>query len=281
MAKIRDWKDYIPASGEAHATIGLKGRFGKGAKMRRFSRRKRGRRVWVADPQSMVPSSPINIAVSAASIVVGISPRLALPTPTATTTPFDQKARLVGIQGNVMIWRDPDGISAADPPVVGETGDTDENSGFVICMYMWKVVQLTADTLSAESAGNNDPSFFASGDLPVLLQTDSVLNWGRVLLNKPKWREPARSIERIWTGDVLADSTYHQLAFRQYLDDWTPRVIPPPRIPKFGITLGRDKALVLYVRPMQWGPTAEDWINLPGADANIWAQPVLRARYEI
>jgi len=144
--------------------------------------------------------------------------------------------------------------------------------------YIWKVMQLTADSLSAEGTSNNDPG--PGGDIQTLLQSDSILNWGMVQLPIPRWSVPHGALDTVWAKDNITDTTYHNIVnTTQYVENHRPAKIPLPRIPRLGITLGRDKAVVCYVRALMWGIDAQDWVN-PG-DSTYWTQPMIRQRYQL
>lgn len=276
MARNSGWKDWIPAGGKGHVLAEITGNVGNAKGGRnvfrsrgRFSRRRfrnDGRRVWVADPQAHMPANPVQLTNTGTTIVTGISPRLSQPTPTATTTPFDQKHRLVGMQGTIPVWKDPD-----DPGSVTLDKDTGAATGApYLLFYVWKVIQLTVDALTPQATGSNSPD--PTADLQVMLQADDVLNWGfrRILPNVMHpfgWKGVSTA------GAVAATQTDENM--------FEPRMtfLPRPRIPRLGIVLGRDKALVLYVRPLQWSWTGQEWTN-PTTNP-LWAHPLLRGRYAL
>lgn len=277
MPRNFHWSDYIPASGEAHAQIGLKGRFGKGAKsMRRFGNRRFSRfrrstntRFWMCDSQALYPNGANSLSNSAPTLVAGISPNLSQPTPTSATLQTQQKYRLVGIQGDILLWRD-----ISDPTNITAGADTGvAGTEMTFVWYFWKRMQLTSDTLAAQATGNNDPAI--GGDIQTLLQGDDILNWGRRRLIPTRLRptaifNPQETAPPASSGVIPEVDSYQLEHF--------PTRIPPPRIPRKGITLARNEAVVCYVRPLCWSITGQEWTN--PQNLAYFVHPMLRARYE-
>lgn len=252
----------------------------------RYRRRSRFRkpffksRFWNASSENLVTGTVGEFTGSSAVALLGISPNLAQLTPTSLNSSFqyDQKMKLVGMQGSIPVW-----ITQSEELVLTENEMGAASAPYVL-FYVWKVIQMTADTLAVETATSNDPN--PTGDLSTLLMGDDVLNWGHV--HVPVWTY-ARNSYGIWTTNPSgfpyspplptseegpgASSLFLQSS---QLGRWF-AYIPKPRIPKYGINLGRTRALVCYGRLMQWSLFGTAWSNpvLPA-----YYQPMLRARWE-
>jgi len=276
MPGSRGWEDYIPAHGEASVNLGLKGSYGKkpkGGSMRfrrgRFSRFRRSTntRFWMCDAQALYPNGANSFSNSSPTLVAGISPNLSQPTPTSATLQTQQKYRLVGIQGDILVWRDP----ADESDLVAGVDSGLPGNEMMFLWYIWKRMQLTSDSLSAQATGNNDPAI--GGDIQTLLQGDDVLNWGRRRIIPPRYRSLAYTYELATTTSPSVVQPYDFYGIEHF-----PTKIPPPRIPRRGITLSRNEAVVCYARALQWSRTGQEWVN--PQNVSYWVHPMMRARYE-
>jgi len=241
--------------------------FRRGRRFSRF-RRSTNTRFWMCDAQALYPNGANSFSNSAPTLVAGISPNLSQPTPTSATLQTQQKYRLVGIQGDLLVWRD-----VSDPQDLTSGADTGiPGTQMTYLWYVWKRMQLTSDTLSAQATGNNDPAI--GGDIQTLLQGDDILNWGRRRLIptrlRPMQYDP-RSVAPTQSGAI-------QVAFDTYQLEHFPTRIPPPRIPRRGITLSRNEAVVCYARALSWDLTGQEWVN--PQNLAFFVHPMLRARYE-
>lgn len=278
------FKDWIPAGGKGHALLEVTGNVGnaKGGRMygrRRFRGRRFGKpsqRFWTASG-NVFPQEVITLGAGGPQTLIGISPDLGQPTPTGASFQYDQKYKLIGCQGHIRVWSIP-----TQPDSVSPGADTGVGSYPRVLFYCWKVMNMTADSLQAQTAGNNDMDPTSTGDMQTVLQGDDVLNWGFV--DVPTWRNVGNELLMTpWnsSGVPLATTPTTNLDYTYAKSSMGHRwwgYIPRPRIPKFGITLGRTRVLVLYTKYLTWSLNADSWA-LGGEATPGRAWPMLRLRW--
>lgn len=239
-----DWSKYIPASGEASAQIGLKGRFG-GSRMRgrsRFRRRSRysytdrNERYWVHstdneqgwEPWQTGPAFQFNITSQGIASSISAS----------ETAPFNETrmVRLLRTQGFILTrLAFGSGKDQSIPTTFNEFAATPS----VIGWYAWMIRQTEGDgTMGSASAFSFAPTAQSGSDLRQLLRRKDVLQYGFVHFAPDV---PYRVGAVDFTGpsivlDNVANIKAGGLPFGR---------IPLPRIPKRGIMLGRQRVLSL------------------------------------
>lgn len=265
MPRNLDWKDYIPASGEAHAQIGLKGRFGGKSNMAYRRYRKGGRRntkfasyrtrrsnkwwfsyvgengggdivQWDAttgnynDPQVVVSLEGHNLAGG------GVNARGS----------NEGNVRWIGRDGFISIMFNDlelnDG-TPADPEVLANP--------YISVLYAWfKFKQDFSQTLPS-----NIPTQFGmqSGqNLSLLLQRKDIIRWGVVDMYRPADRlQTNQTVDGTTSSILLTNVSNGAGRIRGF--------IPFPRFPKAGFRIEPNDIVMCIVQPCD--STTFDSIN--------------------
>lgn len=275
----RDWKDLIPASGEAHAQIGLKGRFGGKSNMRRFRRYGGGRRNtkfasyrtrrsnkwWFTyigadgDGESQNIWDTATGTLNTPQVVVSLEGHniSGSDNPRGSN---EQVVRWIGRQGGVeLTYRFPD--DAAGTPAIYSNADQPIFS----LVYAWfKFKQDFAQTLPSNIA--TQFGMQTSQNLGLILQRKDIIRWGYV--------DVPRMWSRIATFNGSLASPGQEFG-NNVVGNRVRSFLPFPQFPKAGFTITPNDILMCIVQPVD--PVSRD--TVVSADVGpgyCSAMPVMR-----
>jgi len=276
MPRNLDWKDYIPASGEAHAQIGLKGRFGGKSNMayrRRFQKggrrntkfasyRTRSSNKWwfTYIGENGDGETPITWDIGAGNmnspqVVVSIEGHNIAGGSVNARGSNEGFVRWIGRDGSIPVtYRatdDTDG-TPADPSVL--------YNPWISLFYAWfKFKQDFSQTLPSNIV--TQFGMQADQNLGLILQRKDIIRWGTVDVCRQFTRRETNQTVDGTTSSILLDN----VPFVR------PRsFIPFPRFPKAGFRVEPNDIIMCIVQPTN----PVDYSAVPSTD---YGTQVLRA----
>lgn len=287
MPRNMDWKDYIPASGEAHAQIGLKGRFGKGSNKMRFrrggsfarTRRRINRKQsgWYWEPYFNNGFVNMNKDPGDASFVSSIfdwAPQLGVPVVGHGAEQYDEDERYVlGYQGHTSFRAYYTGNPTLGSGYGGQPNALDSTSLNFDAMsqwevwYLWKIADASGQGLFPDTqaewqrtwAGASAGEVFAR-----LMHQKDIIHWG-----------VSRPLRTVSSMQMLPNTSPPAGTTRIYGHEGLGaefRISPPKRI--FPLRLGRYRRLrcfaFLQFGPMPFAGDNEPWLNKDAVASGTW-----------